>query len=338
MHIFLLLELWINITKNNRAASLRSMTNINTVLGPLDTNQLGVTLMHEHIMCALPGINRDYPEILGDKYLDIIVTELSNTKKGGTDTIIDATTFDLGRDVYLLTEASRRSGVNIITCTGWYSDPLFLTGIVTIDQFARLFIREIREGINGTNIKAGILKAAANSDGMKPGREVILRAVARAHLQTGAPILLHSSAPEQIGRQQIVVLREEGVNLNRVKIDHCLDTDDQEYLIWLLEQGCFVGMDPFPGVSGNPEKRIRMIKDLIDCGWKHRLLLSQDRIIVLAHTHIPFEVKLEVDRKNPYGLLYIKEVVIPKLKEMGIEEKVIKMLCIDNPRDFLTGI
>ena len=127
------------------------------------------------------------------------------------------TTIDLGRAVKILAEVSQQSGVNIICCTGWYLDlPPFL-GTFTSDQFAQIFAREIQEGIEGTNIKAGILKSAADFEGVTPIGEIILRAVARAHLMTGVPIMLHSYSPGQIGRQQIAILKEEGVNLRRVK-------------------------------------------------------------------------------------------------------------------------
>ena len=125
-----------------------------------------------------------------------------------------------------------------------------------------------------TGIKAGILKSAADHDGVTETGEILLRAVARAHLQTGTPIMLHSYAPEQVGREQVVILKEEGVNLNRVKIDHSLDTADVEYLTWLLEQGCYLCMDRLPGRTGSDQARAKTVKALIDTGWNHRILFS----------------------------------------------------------------
>ena len=119
------------------------MTMVNSVLGPLDTANLGFTLMHEHITVSSTGIPQVYPELLGDKLMERVIKGVTQAKEGGIDTIVDATTLDLGRDVALMAEASRRTGVNIISCTGWYLDvPRFLRG-VSIDQFARVFIREI---------------------------------------------------------------------------------------------------------------------------------------------------------------------------------------------------
>ena len=96
------------------------MTTINSVLGPLDTADLGFTLMHEHLIVAPAGIPQNYPKLLGTDFMERIVNGLTQAKEGGIDTIVDATTLDLGRDVTVMAEASRRSGVNIIAVTGWW--------------------------------------------------------------------------------------------------------------------------------------------------------------------------------------------------------------------------
>ncbi|MBW2092582.1 MAG: aryldialkylphosphatase, partial [Deltaproteobacteria bacterium] len=116
------------------------MAVINSVLGPLDTSRLGYTLTHEHILVCPPGGYLDYPEILGPDPLKRVVKTLKEAKEAGVDTIVDATTLDLGRDIRLLAEASRQSGVNIIACTGWWLEfPRFFEG-VSADQLAEMFI------------------------------------------------------------------------------------------------------------------------------------------------------------------------------------------------------
>jgi len=313
------------------------MAMVNTVLGPLDTAELGFTLMHEHLMCGFAGVFRDYPELLGENPLGRIVDDLKRAKEGGIDTIVDATTLDLGRNIDLIAEASRQSGVNIIACSGWWLDiPPFFAG-VSPDQLADVFAREVEQGISGTAIKAGILKAAADVAGVTPEAEVILRAVARAHLRTGAPIMLHSYSPGQVGRQQLAILREEGVDLRRVKMDHSNDTTDVEYLVWLLEQGCYLGLDRYPGRNVSPEGRTRTMKALIDAGYAGRLCPSHDRLVVRIMAANPVITEEESLRLNPYGFRYIKEVVFPQLRGMGVPEEVISTLCISGPRNFLEG-
>jgi len=126
------------------------MAIVNSVTGPIDTNNLGFILMHEHVVVSAAGIIQNYPELLGPNYLDHIVDSLKLAKSGGVDTIVEATTFDLGREVSILARASKLSGVNIIACTGWWLESPFFLITLSEDQLANIFIREIQEGISGT--------------------------------------------------------------------------------------------------------------------------------------------------------------------------------------------
>ncbi len=257
-------------------------------------------------------------------------------KNDGIDTIVDATTLDLGRNITVLEEASHESGVNIIACTGWWLDfPRQFAG-VSSDQLAEVFIREIEQGISGTNIKAGILKAAHDSEGVTPDGEIVLRAVARAHLMTNVPIMLHSYAPGQVGRQQLTILKEEGVNLNRVKVDHSNDTTDVEYLSWLLEQGCYLGLDRYPGRITSPEARTKTMKTLIDLGYADRLCPSHDWSIITT-SRLLRNIEEEKRKRNPYGYLYLKKVIFPHLRELNVSENILNNLCINGPKNFFNS-
>jgi len=314
------------------------MTTINSVLGPLDTAELGFTLMHEHVMCGFAGVLPNYPELLGDNMMEVAVDDLKKAKAGGVDTIVDATTLDLGRDINLLAEASRRSGVNIVACSGWWLDvPPFFAGIAP-DQLADLFTREVEEGISGTGIKAGILKSASDLMGVTPEQEVVLRAVGRAHLRTGVPVMLHSYSPGQVGKQQLEILKEEGVDLRRVKMDHSNDTTDVEYLAWLLEQGCYLGMDRYPGRNVSPLARTKTMKALIDMGYADRICPSHDRLVLRVMADNPMISEEERLRINPHGFLYVKEVAFQQLREMGVSEDIVSTLCVNGPRNFFEGV
>jgi len=314
------------------------MASVNTVLGPIDSKDLGFTLMHEHILVGFAGVYRDYPELLGENPLERAVNELEKAKEGGIDTIVDATTTDLGRDIEMIAEASRRSGVKIIAVAGWWLDtPRFFAG-VTADQLAKVFVREVEEGISGTTIKAGLLKAASDYGEMSSQEKTVLRAVARAHLKTGVPIVLHSYSPGQVGRQQLAVLKEEGVPFGRVKLDHSNDTTDVEYLTWVLEQGCYLGLDRYPGRFTSPRARTNTMKALIDAGWADRLCPSHDRSAISFIGPDWRQMEEERRRYNPHGYLYIKEVVFGQLRQMGVSEEVIGGLCVNGARNFFDGV
>ncbi|MBN1381167.1 MAG: hypothetical protein JXA41_05790 [Deltaproteobacteria bacterium] len=313
------------------------MAKINSVCGPLDTNDLGFTLMHEHIMVGAAGAYEDFPEFFGPKPMARVVEGLKKAKEGGVDTIVDATTLDLGRDIHLLYEASKQSKVNIIACAGWWLEiPRFFEGL-SADQLAEVFLREIEHGISGTNIKAGILKAAHDIGGVTPMGETMIRAVARAHLKSGVPIMLHSYSPGRVGLQQLAVLKDEGVNLNRVKMDHSNDTMDVEYLISLMEEGCYLGLDRYPGMNVSPLSRTKTMKALIDEGYADRLCPSHDGSILHILVDNPVMTEKERLLKNPYGFLFIKNVVFPQLKEMGVPEDIINGLCVRGPKNFFLG-
>lgn len=320
--------------------TLTQASTVNSVLGPLSGDQLGFTLMHEHVMVAASGLYDSYPDLLGPDREARAIAALSKAKAAGIDTIVDATTFDLGRNAGLMAAAAKGSGVNIINVTGWWLDvPRFLQGVGP-NQMAREFIRDIEEGFRGTDIKAGFLKCAADFEGVTAPLETMARAVARAHKATGAPIMVHSFPTGQVARRQIAIFREEGVDLTRVKIDHSNDTTDTEYLTWILEQGCYLGLDRYPGRNVSPHMRTVTLKRLLDAGWGHRLCPSHDCICLHIHNERPDGTIPEQHaffHSNPDQYLFMHRHVIPELQEMGASEADIRMLFVDNPRRFLTG-
>ena len=313
------------------------MSIVNSVLGPLDTKDLGFTLMHEHVM--IQGlVAQNYPELFEEGFMDRIINGITEAKKEGVDTIVDATTFDLGRDVSVLADIARRTNVNIIACTGWWMNlPEYIVG-TSPDLYADLFVREIDEGIADTGIKAGILKSAADIGGVTETGEIMLRAVARAHRRTLVPIMLHSYALGQIARQQLAILKDEGVDLNRIAVDHVNDTGDMEYLTWLLDQGCYLGMDRYPGLNMSSRVRTETLKSLIDAGWIDRLLPSHDCSLATPETFYPPDVKESIEKENPHGYLYMKKVVFYQLKEMGVPQALLDTLCVNGPRKFFEGV
>ena len=316
------------------------MTQINSVLGPIDSSDLGFTLMHEHVMVAASGLSKSYPDLLGPNREERAIACLKKAKAAGINTLLDATTFDLGRDPELLRHVAFESGVNLINVTGWWLDvPRFMLG-VGANQMADEFIRDINEGFRGTDIRAGMLKCAADFEGVTPPLETMARAVARAHLQTGVPIMVHSYPTGHVAKRQIEIFREEGVDLTRVKIDHSNDTTDTDYLKWILDQGCFLGLDRYPGRLVSPHMRTVTLKRLMDMGYSERLCPSHDCICLHIHNEqadgsIPAEHAFTAS--NPDQYLYMHRHVIPELLQMGATQADIDMLFIDNPRRLFEG-
>lgn len=314
------------------------MAMINSVLGLLDTADLGFTLCHEHILETSAGIQHVYPEFVDrEETITKAVSDFRLAYSEGLRTIVDVTTMDLGRDVRFLEHVSRESAVQIICATGLWLDIPRVFWNATPDVIASLFIREIREGIEGTGIKAGIIKVASAKGDVTPEEQIILRAAARAQIETGAPITTHSPALERVGEQQVRILEEEGVDLNHVCVGHSDETREMDYLLGLLEKGAWLGLDYFRLSIQEPEEpnweeRAETTKKLIDAGFGHKILLSHDWSITA-----PAFVTEEVPGGNPDGYLFISRTVLPKLRRMGVIEDTINQIMVENPRRFFEG-
>ncbi len=316
------------------------MTVINSVLGPLDTADLGFTLSHEHVLETSAGLQQVYPEFIDrDRGIRKGVEALKEAYEAGVRTIVDVTTFDLGRDVKLLEQVSRESKIHIICSTGIWLDIPRAFWYATPDMIAPLFIKEIEDGIEGTGIKAGVIKVATDVGGITAPGEIVLRAASKAQRATGVPISTHAWALERAGEAQIRVFQEEGVDLNRVYIGHSNDSTDLDYLLNLLELGVWVGLDRLPAGHrpGTPnwETRTTIVKKLIDAGFGHRIMLSHDWQVTLWVSTIEM---LESRRKyNPDGYNFISRKVLPRLRQLGISDDVIYQIMVENPRRFFEG-
>lgn len=315
------------------------MVTVNSVLGPLDTAELGFTLTHEHVVTSSAGLLRTYPELYGDfdRLTEQAAATLTEAREGGVRTIVDLTTLDLGRDIRFLEGLSRRTGVNIIAATGiWRDIPRALWNRQP-DEIAALFARELEQGIEGTGIKAGIIKVANDAEGVTREGEIILRAAVRAAKQTGVRISTHTYAPHRVGEQQVAVFEDEGFDLNRVYIGHSNDSTDLEYLQGLLRKGVWLGLDRHQTsvpVGPNWEGRAQTLAALIKAGFGDRLMVSHDwSVLGVSRSSDPLASR----SYNPDGWLFAKRKLFPRLRELGISQAQIDLLNNDNPRRFLGG-
>ena len=316
------------------------MSTLETVLGPIEAEELGFTLSHEHVGTNAAGLRHTYPEIIDrEGIVEQSTQALKEAHAEGLRTIIDVSTFDLGRDIEMIAQVSRQSGVNIVVATGNHLAVPRPFGELSRDVIAPLFVREIEQGIEDTGVKAAVIKVASDRGGITAPQEVVLRAAARAHLQTGAPISTHTWSPDRVGEQQVAVLEEEGVDLNRVYIGHSNDDTDMDYLLGLLEKGVWLGLDRYPGgrAPGTPdwEQRTDIARKLMDAGYTERIMLSHDYSVPKARHGAA--VQEERRRANPDGYNFISRNVLPRLRELGASEADIHQLMVVNPRRFFAG-
>jgi phosphotriesterase-related protein len=196
-----------------------------------------------------------------------------------------------------------------------------------------LFVREIREGIGETGVRAGMLKCATDRAGITPGVERVLRAVAQAHRQTGVPITTHTPTPPQPwGLEQQRILAEEGVDLGQVVIGHSGGTLDAEYHQAIIANGSYVGFDHFGIGTFSMAERIESVKVLCQRGLADRIVLSHD-----AMCHVDWFPPALASGWKDWRWTHIPEDVLPEMRRSGISEDDISTMMVDNPRRILEG-
>ncbi len=315
---------------------------IPSVTGPIAGPELGQVLVHEHVVCGAAGVTRSAAALGGgfEALIEGGVAALQAARAEGLTTMVDATPFDLGRDVELLAEVSRRSGVTILAATGHWLLPSVFMANRSVAELADLFLADLTTGADGTSIRCGLMKVASEEE-VTPFDRRVLEAVAIAHHETGAPIITHAAARNRIGEAQAAVFDELGVPPERVVIGHADDTYELDYLTGLADRGYVIGMDRIP--CGNlPEyggrtvdDRIGMIVDLVQRGYGDRVVVGHDDPIWAGLLTAEDQAR-HIDA-NPDGISFIHRRVLPALRERGLDDAAVHRIMVDNPRRWLVG-
>ena len=319
------------------------MSTVETARGSIDASALGRVLMHEHVFIISPEMQNNVPEDWGDEdaRLADAARRLNELKAAGIDTILDPTALGLGRYIPRIAQLAHDIELNIVVATGLYTfnqlehywgRRLPGSGPNGTDPMVNLFVRDITEGIAKTGIKAGVIKCATDQPGVTKDVERVLRACAQAHRITGAPITTHTHAESRRGLEQQAIFAQEGVDLSRVVIGHCGDSNDFEYLEELLAAGSTLGMDRF-GIDGYQptSERVAVVAELCRRGYADRMVLSHDASCYLDW--IPGEIPPST--MPNWNYLHISRDVLPALVDHGVTEEQIDQMLIHNPRRLL---
>jgi phosphotriesterase-related protein len=305
---------------------------VNAVTGPVETDRLGFTLMHEHIVVSNWAMRQSYPGWLNR---EIVIKQgvdaLSAARASGVSTIVDATPVNLGRDIHLIAEVAARTGMQIIAATGlyWNEEPWLVNW--DPDRLVDWLLRDITDGIQGTDIKAGIIKCATDKPGLTAVNRKLLQAAARLHRASGVPITTHTNAACRVGLLQQDVFEEEGVDLSRVVIGHCGDSSDIEYLQTVLGRGSFIGMDRFSQSQFcSTAIRVQTVAELCRRGWADRMVLSHDRDVYLDWSPEALDEHRRGARPLPF--CHVANDILPLFREAGVTEEQIRLMTVENPR------
>jgi phosphotriesterase-related protein len=316
------------------------MAQVQTVRGPVETDSLGAVLMHEHVFVLTADVQQNYPEEWGeeDERVADAVRRLSALPANGISTIVDVTVIGQGRNIHRIKRiADQLPGLNIVVATGIYTFdavPLFFSRRPP-KVMSEFFVRDITEGITGTGVKAGMLKCAVDAKGLTEGVEQVLRSVARAHVATGGtPITIHTHAAGRHGPAIVEVLKEEGVDLNRVVLGHSGDAvGDPDYLAAMADTGLTLGMDRF-GIDhfATFEQRSDLVTEMCRRGYADRMVLAHDTCC-----YIDWFGPGTLDRLKNWHYLHVSQDVLPYLREHDVPESDIDLMLTANPARILAG-
>jgi phosphotriesterase-related protein len=319
------------------------MPSVETVQGAVDAQDLGLTLVHEHVRFRDEAVAEQWPDRYDEQAeLDAALEAVNAAKGHGVRTIVDPTAMFGGRDVRFMKHVAEETGVRIVACTGIYSYdhlPHYFENR-DIDAMAEHFVADIQRGIQGTDIKAAFLKCAADAAGVTERVEKIHRAVARASVQTGASIMAHSMPAVATGPRQVEIFQEEGVDMGRVQIAHCGDTDDVGYIEGLIDSGVYVGLDRYGLEMYLPiDKRNATAAELLRRGHAEQLMISQDFCATIDW--FPAEAVSAIEASGAvrnWSMTLVFEEVVPALREQGvIDDQVFDTVFVQNPARWLTA-
>jgi phosphotriesterase-related protein len=318
------------------------MPTVETVQGAVEASELGVTLAHEHVRFRDEAVAAEWPDRYDEQAeLDAALEAVGAARGRGVRSIVDPTAMFGGRDVRFMKQVAEQTGVRLIACTGIYSYdhlPQYFANR-DADAMAEHFVADIERGIQGTGIKAAFLKCAADAAGVTDNVEKIHRAVARASVQTGTPIMAHSMPAVGTGPRQVEIFKEEGVDMARVQIAHCGDSEDLAYIEGLLGQGVYVGLDRYGlEVFLSIDKRNAVAAELIRRGHAERLMISQDFCATIDWYPPEFaEAALAGGMIRNWSMTLVFDEVVPALRELGVmDDAVFDTVFVRNPARWLT--
>ena len=313
------------------------MSTVETVRGPVEVDRLGPTLMHEHIFVLDQEALENYGHLFGAPLWDEevrvadAIAKLRRLRDGGIETLVDPTAYGLGRSIPRIQRINAEVDLNIIVCTGVYAF-LELRGFLGYrghDWLVELFVRELREGIDDTGVRAAFLKCAVEEHGLVGDVPRILAAIAAAAVETDAPVMVHTNAPARTGLIALETLTQAGVDPRRIVIAHAGDSNDLDYLRAIADTGASLGCDRFSIAHFNPDpNRIETLVALVAEGYTDRVHLGHD-----AACFYDFMVGNPLFDETP-DYLHISKNIVPALLETGVTQAQIDGMFVDNPRRF----
>ncbi len=322
------------------------MTLVQTVLGPIAPEQLGRTLMHEHVLVGYAGWDADWIRP-GPSRRDMIARasdKLEEMKAEGITAMVDPCPCDLGRDIELIAEVAQRARFHIVAATGlyyeseggaahWKTRAAF--GGPQDDAMAELFIRELERGVGKTGLKPGIIKVASGFGTITDYEKSVMRAAVKASVATGAPITTHTDRGT-MGPEQQALMTGAGAAPQRIVIGHSCGTSDPAYHDRLVAGGTYIGFDRFGLDIIQPDaERVKSLLRLIQRGAGARVVVSHDTVWCWRGEPIARQLLEEIEKV--WTPSHFTRRIVPRLLEGGASKDDVENLLLNNPRRFFAG-
>ncbi len=306
-----------------------------SVSGPIEPEQMGLVLIHEHIMVDWIGADSTgYHRWDRDEIVERALPFLKEVKQNGASTFLDCTPAYLGRDPYVLKDLADRTGMHILTNTGYYGavDNKFIPEKLmnaTAEDMASHWIEEFEQGIDGSGIRPGFIKISVeNEQNLSRIHKNLIRAAGLTHLKTGMAIVSHTGG-DSPAMAQISVLKEMGVSPRAFVWTHAQNGTMAGYLE-AAKQGAWISLDNInggnstePEGTGNIDWFVKTLLELKDHGLLEHILISHDA----GWYNVG-----EKNGGNYRGYTDLFTKLIPQLERNGFTQKDIDMLLRENPK------
>lgn len=288
----------------------------------IEVNEMinGIIYPHEHITIDLSKGKNDL-----DCKLDVkeeTIRELNELKNMGVKKIIDVTNKGMGRNIRYVEDVAYKTNIEIYSSTGYYKEPFLPQEVYELNEkeLSLIMIKEILFGIEDTGIRAKVIgEIGTSKDIILPMEEKVFKASVRAHIDTGAPIITHTTLGK-LGLEQVKIFKEYGAQVEKIVISHVDLSGDLDYILKLIDNGVNVAFDTVGKINyQKDEKRIELIKNLCEQNLSNKILLSMD---ITRRSHLKY--------KGGIGYLYLLENFIPKLQQIGIKQEDIENMLVNN--------
>lgn len=299
---------------------------IQTIGGLIPPEDLGITMCHEHLALDLSPVRGEDDSNFND--MDLIRSEVMKMKAFGVQSVVEVSCNDMGRNPKQLNMLSERCGIHIVAATGFYLEPYHSDFVkhACPEELAEVFCHDIQVGMDGTNLKAGVIGEVASSEpDMAPSEEKVLIAAAIAGKKTGCAVTTHCQLG-YLALEQSSLLQRHGMNPGKIILGHMDLMDNRRYHEEVLRTGVNIGFDTVGKTSYlSDEARADNLMWLIERGFEDRIVLSQD---------ISRKSYLSVNGSHS-GYMAVMKDFIPLLEARGLTEETKKKLLITNPARIL---